>query len=84
MPGIELLRKYAGNLPEKGIRAIYENSAVLAQEWDWCLRLDGSSRSIGGFMSSKAIGAMQQASREGVALLTMGALHMVTDTVRLP
>ena len=44
---------------------------VFAREWDQYLRSDGSARTIGGFMSSKALGATQHASREGVALLTV-------------
>ena len=71
MPGLESLRRHADTLPEEGRRAIYEDAAVFSQEWDQYLRSDGSSRSIGGFMSSKALGATQQASREGVALLTI-------------
>lgn len=71
MPGLDSLRSYADTLPEEGRRAIYEDAAVFAQEWDQYLRSDGSSRTIGGFMSSKALGATQQASREGVALLTV-------------
>lgn len=71
MPGLDSLRSYADTLPEEGRRAIYEDAAVFTQEWDQYLRSDGSSRTIGGFMSSKALGATQQASREGVALLTV-------------
>lgn len=71
MPGLERLRRYADALPEDGRRAIYEDAAVFAQEWDQYLRSDGSLRTVGGFMSSKALGATQQAAREGVALLTV-------------
>lgn len=71
MPGLDSLRSYADTLPEEGRRAIYEDAAVFTQEWDQYLRSDGSSRTIGGFISSKALGATQQASREGVALLTV-------------
>lgn len=71
MPGLDSLRSYADTLPEEGRRAIYEDAAVFSQEWDQYLRSDGSSRTIGGFMSSKALGATQQAAREGVALLTV-------------
>lgn len=71
MPGLDSLRSYADTLPEEGRRTIYEDAAVFSQEWDQYLRSDGSSRTIGGFMSSKALGATQQAAREGVALLTV-------------
>lgn len=71
MPGIETLRRYAEKLSEEEKRAIYEDAAVLAQEWDQYLRSGDATRSIGGFMSSKALGATQQASRQGVALLTV-------------
>lgn len=71
MSGLDALRKYADTLPEEGRRAIYEDAAVFAQEWDQYLRADSQARTIGGFMSSKALGATQQAAREGVALLTI-------------
>lgn len=71
MSGLDALRKYADTLPEEGRRAIYEDAAVFAQEWDQYLRSDSQARTIGGFMSSKALGATQQAAREGVALLTI-------------
>lgn len=70
-PGIELIKEYANTLDEEGRRAIYEDVAVFEEEWDQYLRTGSSNRSIGGFMSSKALGATQQASREGVALLTV-------------
>lgn len=71
MSGLDALRKYADTLPEEGRRTIYEDAAVFAQEWDQYLRSDSQARTIGGFMSSKALGATQQATREGVALLTV-------------
>lgn len=71
MLGIKVLRAYADSLPEVERLVIYEDLAVLQQEWDQYLRSDGSARTIAGFMSSKALGATQQASRDGVALLTV-------------
>ena len=71
MPAITVLQEYADTLPEEGRRSIYEDAVVFAREWDQYLRSDGSARTIGGFMSSKALGATQHASREGVALLTV-------------
>ena len=71
MPGIQTLRKYADTLPEERRRAIYEDATVFAQEWDQYLRSEGKGRSIAGFLSSKALGATQQASRDGIALLTV-------------
>ncbi|WP_368655507.1 ATP-dependent helicase [Castellaniella ginsengisoli] len=71
VPGVEAIREYANTLDEEGKRAIYEDVAVFEQEWDQYLRTGPSNRSVGGFMSSKALGATQQASREGVALLTV-------------
>ena len=71
LPGVRAIREYANTLDEEGKRAVYEDAAVFEQEWDQYLRTGPSNRSVGGFMSSKALGATQQASREGVALLTV-------------
>lgn len=71
LPGIRAIKGYANTLDEEGKRAVYEDAAVFEQEWDQYLRTGSSNRSVGGFMSSKALGATQQASREGVALLTV-------------
>ncbi|ABQ26035.1 ATP-dependent helicase [Geotalea uraniireducens] len=71
MLGIKSLRAFADSLPEVERLVIYEDLAVLQQEWDQYLRSDGAARTIAGFMSSKALGATQQASRDGVALLTV-------------
>ncbi|CAJ2962154.1 DNA helicase II [Burkholderia pseudomallei] len=71
MPAFKLLRGYADTLDENSRRAIYEDVAVFQQEWDQYLRSDGTSRTLSGFMSSKALGATQKAHRDGVALLTV-------------
>lgn len=71
MLAFDVLRKHADLLDEERRRAIYEDVAVFQEEWDQYLRSDGNIRTIGGFMSSKALGATQKASREGVALLTV-------------
>ncbi|MBF0143655.1 MAG: ATP-dependent helicase [Magnetococcales bacterium] len=71
LPGLGVIKKYADPLPEKEKRAIYEDVAVFEQEWDQYLRSGPSSKNIGGFMSSKALGVTQQAARAGVALLTV-------------
>lgn len=71
IPAIKVLQLFADKLPEADRIPIYEDSIVLTQEWDQYLRSDGTSRSIAGFMSSKALGGTQQASRDGVALLTV-------------
>ncbi|MEM5276418.1 ATP-dependent helicase [Cupriavidus taiwanensis] len=71
MPAFKLLRDYADSLDENARRAIYEDTAVFQQEWDQYLRSDGPSRTLPGFMSSKALGATQKAHRDGVALLTV-------------
>lgn len=71
LPGIGVIKAYADTLDEQGKRAIYEDAAVFEQEWDQYLRVGPSNRSVGGFMSNKALGATQQAAREGVALLTV-------------
>ncbi|MBU9219050.1 ATP-dependent helicase [Burkholderia gladioli] len=71
MPAFESMRKYADTLDENSRRAIYEDTAVFQQEWDQYLRSDGATRTLSGFMSSKALGATQKAHRDGVALLTV-------------
>ena len=71
LPGLGVIKAYADTLDEQGKRAIYEDAAVFEQEWDQYLRVGPSNRSVGGFMSNKALGATQQAAREGVALLTV-------------
>ncbi|HMU31954.1 MAG TPA: ATP-dependent helicase [Nitrospira sp.] len=71
LPGLDVIKAHADTLDEEGKRAVYEDIAVFEQEWDQYLRTGPSNKSVGGFMSSKALGATQQASREGVALLTV-------------
>lgn len=71
MPAFKLMRDYADTLDETARRAIYEDTAVFQQEWDQYLRSDGPSRTLSGFMSSKALGATQKAHRDGLALLTV-------------
>jgi DNA helicase-2/ATP-dependent DNA helicase PcrA len=71
LPGLAVIRAHADTLNEEGKRAVYEDIAVFGQEWDQYLRTGPANKSVGGFMSSKALGATQQAAREGVALLTV-------------
>lgn len=71
LPGLAVIKSHADTLDEEGKRAVYEDVAVFGQEWDQYLRTGPSSKSVGGFMSNKALGATQQAVREGVALLTV-------------
>lgn len=71
LPGLAVIRGHADTLVEEGKQAVYEDVAVFAEEWDQYLRTGPANKSVGGFMSSKALGATQQAAREGVALLTV-------------
>lgn len=71
LPGLAVIRAHADTLEEDGKRAVYEDVAVFSEEWDQYLRTGPANKGVGGFMSSKALGATQQASREGVALLTV-------------
>jgi DNA helicase II / ATP-dependent DNA helicase PcrA len=71
MPAFKLMQDNADSQAEDVRRAIYEDTAVFRQEWDQYLRSDGPSRTLSGFMSSKALGATQKAHRDGVALLTV-------------
>lgn len=70
MAALDSLTQYADVLNEAERLAIYEDVAVLRQEWDQFLKTDGP-RSVGSFLSSKALGSTQRASKEGVALLTV-------------
>ena len=70
MAALELLTKYADGLDEADRLAVYGDVAVFKQEWDQYLRSDGH-KSVGSFLSSKALGATQKSSHEGVALLTV-------------
>jgi len=70
MAALDLLIRYADGLEEADRLAVYEDVAVFRQEWDQYLRSDGP-KSVGSFMSSKALGATQKANKEGVALLTV-------------
>lgn len=71
MPAFDVLKGYADRLEEEARRAIYEDVAVFALEWDQYLRSGSSGRSIVSFMSSKALGSTQKATRDGVGLLTV-------------
>ncbi len=71
MPGIKVLRSFADTLVEEERLEIYEDTAVFEEEWDQYLRSDGTTRTLASFMSSKALGATQQAARDGIALLTV-------------
>jgi DNA helicase-2/ATP-dependent DNA helicase PcrA len=71
MPAFTVLTGYADTLDEGEKLPIYEDVEVFRQEWDQYLRSDSSTQTIAGFMSTKALGATQKASREGVALLTV-------------
>lgn len=71
MPAFEMLRNYADMLEEAPRQAIYEDAAVFSLEWDQYLRAGSPGRSIASFMSNKALGATQKATREGVGLLTV-------------
>ena len=67
-----ILREFADTLSEEKDRLeIYEDAAVFEQEWDQYLRSDSAVRTLVSFMSSKALGATQQSSRDGIALLTV-------------
>jgi DNA helicase-2/ATP-dependent DNA helicase PcrA len=71
MPAFSILISRADLLDEEERRAVHEDVAVFRQEWDQYLRAGSSGRSIANFMSSKALGPTQKASRDGVGLLTV-------------
>jgi DNA helicase-2/ATP-dependent DNA helicase PcrA len=71
MPAFSVLQQHADALEETQRLAIYEDVAVFRQDWDQFLRSAAGAKSLGAFLSSKALGSTQKASREGVALLTV-------------
>lgn len=71
MPAFSVLQKHADAMEETERLAIYEDVAVFRQDWDQFLRSAAGAKSLGAFLSSKALGSPQMASREGVALLTV-------------
>jgi DNA helicase-2/ATP-dependent DNA helicase PcrA len=71
MPAFKSLQKHADSLDEAERLAIYEDVAVFRQEWDQFLRSSTGAKTLGAFISSKALGSTQKASRDGVALLTV-------------
>lgn len=71
MPAFKVLQQHADALDEVQRLAIYEDVAVFRQEWDQFLRSAAGAKTLGAFISSKALGSTQKASREGVALLTV-------------
>ncbi|MGE8209306.1 MAG: ATP-dependent helicase [Stenotrophomonas rhizophila] len=73
MPGLSELERFADSLPEEDRLSVYEDVAVFRQEWDQYLRSTSGAKVLSAFLSSKALGVTQKASREGVALLTVHA-----------
>jgi len=71
MPALASLEKFADSLEETERLAIYEDVAVLRQEWDQFLRTASGGKNLPAFISSKALGSTQKSSRDGVALLTV-------------
>ncbi|HEX2547925.1 MAG TPA: 3'-5' exonuclease [Ramlibacter sp.] len=71
MPAFDALRRHADRLEESERLPIYEDVAVLSQEWDQFLRAATGAKNLAAFISSKALGATQYAARKGVALLTL-------------
>lgn len=71
MPALILLEKHGDSLDEAGRLAIYQDVAVLRQEWDQFLRTASGIKSLSAFISSKALGSTQKSLADGVALLTV-------------
>ena len=71
MPAFKALQLHADALDEAQRLAIYEDVAVFRQDWDQFLRSAAGAKTLSAFISSKALGGTQKASREGVALLTV-------------
>ncbi|MBB3014028.1 ATP-dependent helicase [Cupriavidus alkaliphilus] len=73
MPALDALKSHADTLKEAERLPIYEDVAVLSQEWDQFLRTATGPKNLSAFISSKALGGTQKASRDGVAILTVHA-----------
>jgi DNA helicase-2/ATP-dependent DNA helicase PcrA len=71
MPALATLEKHADTLDEAERLAIYEDVAVLRQEWDQFLRTATGFKNLSTFISSKALGCTQKSHREGIGLLTV-------------
>jgi DNA helicase-2/ATP-dependent DNA helicase PcrA len=71
MPAFNALQKHADSLDEAQRLAVYEDVAVFRHDWDQFLRSATGAKTLGAFISSKALGSTQKASRDGVALLTV-------------
>jgi DNA helicase II / ATP-dependent DNA helicase PcrA len=70
--GIEVLRHHADSLTVEERRAIYDDTEVLLNEWGQYLRRSNiNARTIGGLLSSMALGVTQRGQGEGIALLTV-------------
>lgn len=68
---LDVLRNAADDFAEDERRSVYEDTAVILQEWDQYLRMGGKRDSLAGFLSSVALGTTQQSTKEGVSLLTV-------------
>jgi DNA helicase II / ATP-dependent DNA helicase PcrA len=71
MPAFKVLQKHGDALDEAQRLAIYEDVAVFRHDWDQFLRSATGAKTLGAFISSKALGTTQKALRDGVALLTV-------------
>ena len=71
MSAFTVLERHADGLDEAQRLAIYEDLAVFREDWDQFLRAAAGAPTLTAFISSKALGGTQKASREGVALLTV-------------
>lgn len=71
MPALSSLKMHGDSLDEAGRLAIYQDVAVLRQEWDQFLRTASGAKSLSAFISNKALGSTQKSLTDGVALLTV-------------
>ncbi len=70
---LDVLEEYGKNLSdENDKRAVLEDIKVMRGEWDRFLRIErASSNEIASFLTHMALGTMQQARQEGLALITV-------------
>jgi DNA helicase-2/ATP-dependent DNA helicase PcrA len=71
LPAFGSMSAFADTLEGDDRQTLREDMEVLTQEWDHYLRTNVRTKTLAGMMSSMALGNSGQASKDGVALLTV-------------
>lgn len=70
---LDLLRGFADTLVDDARDFIYRDADIIKGEWDQYLRNKSGQATLGGFLSSMALGITQKANSDGIALMTVHA-----------